>query len=515
MHRDWLALVLVILLPAADLWWNLAHLNIGLVDFYGLSAFARSLAQHGAWPATPYFPAGYPLLLIPFGFLGSTLVGGYILSALGLMLALYAAWLLAREFGADRDAAVLAVILCWAAPVCRVTAGSPSVDTLYTGLGLWFCAGAVAAWRYAGATSAAFPRWATCGLIVPALLLPLLRYHAAVLLLPVLLVLVLWGRRPRTALLALAGAAAVISFNYASYNYFYSEPLASTAKIQIATGLEQRYHKIYSDAGAVWENYPQFARRIEYTPLLELYRPAELAGHWARSWAMFLRQPAVLLFALLAAALALRRRLARGAFVGLLWLLAYTAVLATAYYTARSAALPVMFAAVLCIGISSRLAEGQARRWLPAAAGGLLCIGYIAASSFALQDCRDRAAWARRSQWLNRYTLQHGLAQGELAVSDWRLLPLRNNPWTAPYVTTTHSWMSDPRIQPEQTTGIELASPADLMSRANTCRGAAVVDAGQGSQLLIMLQQELDGYIRWHEVARDNDLIILAPGAVP
>ncbi len=516
MRRDWPAVALVILLPAADLWWNLAHLNIGLVDFYGLSAFAAGFALHGAWPATPYFPAGYPLLLLPWGWLGSTLVGGYVLSALGSMLALYFAWLLARELGVERGIALAAIVLCWAAPVCRVVAGSPSVDALYTGLGLWFIASALIFWRSGHGAAAVgqggLPRWAMWGLLLPSLLLPLLRYHAAVLLLPALLVLAYTSRLARCVLLALVSVVAAIGFNYASYSLAFHEPLPSAAQLQVATGLEQRYHKLYGDDDALWESYAQFAQRLEYTALTQIYRPSEIAGHWLRSWAMFLRQPAVLLLGLLLlAAIAARRQLPRGAVLGLLWLLAYTAVLAAAYYTARAAALPVMLAVTLCMWMSSYLASGGGRRWLAPAVVGLLCAGYFAAGSFALQDYGVRAAFARRSRWLDRYALQHGLKRREIAVADWRLLPLRDNPWSAPYATLSNSWLSDPRIHPAQSATIERAHQVDLLSPADPRRCLAAIDLGREDDWLMALQQQVEGCTQWREVAREDTVIILAP----
>jgi hypothetical protein len=124
-----LVLFTVIGLPLADLAWNLSHLNIGLADFYGLAAFAHGLVAHGMWPATPYFPPGYPLLLVPFGLVGSVLVGGYVLSAIGLCLALWALYRLGREWGLARGTALLICMFAWLDPVYRPPAGSPRART--------------------------------------------------------------------------------------------------------------------------------------------------------------------------------------------------------------------------------------------------------------------------------------------------------------------------------------------------------------------------------------------------
>src|SRR5688500_6546718 len=144
-HR--LSLALGILLPLTDLAWNLTHLNIGLSDFFGLTLPAYGLVKNGAWPATPYFPAGYPLLLIPFGLLGSTLIGGYMLSAASAMLALGGVRWLALVFGLTPALTVILVALAWLSPSFRVVAGSPSVDMAYTGLAIWFLWAAIALWR--------------------------------------------------------------------------------------------------------------------------------------------------------------------------------------------------------------------------------------------------------------------------------------------------------------------------------------------------------------------------------
>lgn len=469
MRRDWPGLLLIVLLPLVDLWWNLAHLNIGLVDFYGLSAFAQGCASHGAWPATPYFPAGYPLLLIPFGYLGSTLIGGYILSAIGIMLALYAAWMLARQMGVDRPSSVAVVLLCWFAPVCRVVSGSPSVDALYTGFGLWFLASAIAAWRLSDAASATgqsgLSRWMLLGLLLPALALPLLRYHALVLLVPTLLILALARRNARLALCSLLLAALATAFNYSSYFYAYHEAQPSVAGIQVLTGLELSHHKLYpSGNDSLWNDYAHFCEVARSTPILSIYPAKEVASSWLRNWMMFLRQPSVLmLFLLLAAAGIFRRPLPQGAALGLTWVLLYTLVLALTYYTARSAALPVMLATTLCLAVAHSIAATRIKLWLTGVVAVLLVCGFFLASGFAAQDWAERLRWANYSCWLNDIALLHLVHPSDIAVSDWRLLPLHNNAWTAPFATTSGSWIDDPAIHPLQRQAISRIAAVDLM----------------------------------------------------
>jgi hypothetical protein len=521
MRRNW-PVLLVVVLPLIDFWWNLAHLNIGLVDFYGLSAFAAGYVKHGAWPATPYFPAGYPLLLIPSGLLGSTLIGGYVLSAVGVMLALYAAWLLAMHMRAGRLAGVVVIMLCWAAPVCRVVSGSPSVDALYTGLGLWFIASALVAWQAAHSKTAAgeggLSRWVELGLIAPACALPLLRYHAVVLLIPVLLVLLTQAKIRKTSLLALAAAALVIAFNYASYYVAYHEVLASASLLQVWTGLEQHYHKLYPAADSIWNSYPQFYTYTASHALLQVYSLKEVAGYWLSNWMMFIRQPALLLLLALLAGIAMCRRTAPGwQGLGLLWAMAYTLALSCTYYTARAALLPVMLATALCCIALSIAIQPRWKYAVLAVLSGLLLTGYQLAGKFARIDQTERALWAAESIQLDNLLLEQNLwatqnmrcddlddtvyeqqfQRSQVLVEDWRLLPLRENPWTAPYVTVSQSWINDPRIKDVQRTGIERANVTASNPIAPGLR-MIVADHGRGGR---GLYEMLSRSPRWNACA--------------
>jgi hypothetical protein len=466
MRRDWPGLLLIVLLPLADLCWNLTHLNIGLVDFYGLSAFAQGCAIHGAWPATPYFPAGYPLLLIPFGYLGSTLVGGYILSALGIMLALYASWMLLWSMGADRPAGAAAVLLCWLAPVCRVVAGSPSVDALYTGLGMWFVASAIIVWRIAPqprpAGQGGLPRWALLGLLLPALMLPLLRYHALILLVPVLIVLALGRRNLRPVCLSLITAGLAVAFNYGAYYVSYHKAVPSVAAIQVLTGLELKYHLLYpAGSDALWADYTAFCQRARHTSVFSVFTPYELVNNWQQNWGKFLRQPSVFVLCLLLAGMCIsRRQLPRGALLGLMWVAAYTLVLAVTYYTARAALLPVLLATALCIATAQNT-TAPGKQWLTGLTAVLLLAGFGFASRFSISDFHERRLWADNSRVLARELEIRQVSHTDVAASDWRLLPLHNNSWTSPYAEFSSSWIDDPEIPPIQRTAIRTIAGTD------------------------------------------------------
>jgi hypothetical protein len=469
-----LRLALILLLPAVDLAWNLLHLNIGLVDFYGLAVFARNFALHSVWPATPYYPAGYPLLLVPCGLAGSALTGGYVLSAVGLALTLWSAGKLSRLWGLSRVEESIVIGLCWVAPVWRVVAGSPSVDALYTGLGAWFIVSALTILNQRGGEGNS-QFWATAGLVAAPAACLLLRYHALVLAAPVLVVMLLLGRR-RARLLAAAALGVLLvahGFNYLSYYAAFREQLRPAALVQVATGLELEDHARYATADGLWNDYAAFAGRVRNSSLLDVATVSRLFAHTGGNWIKFLRQPAVTLaLALTALALALRRRMPPGLLLLALWIACYTLALSPAYYTARAAVLPA------ALGVCAAFAAGRSllqRQWLwpPALAGitGLLCLGYMAASQFARQDLSERRALASVSHWVDASVAAAGLTRDRVASADWRVLPLAQNPWAGPYLTVSGSWLDDPAVKPAQRAGVWQVPPGELAAGAGATEG--------------------------------------------
>lgn len=349
-------LISVIVLPLLDLIWNLTHLNIGLVDFYGLAAFAQGCAVNGAWPATPYFPAGYSLLLIPGGLMGSVLIWGYCLSCLGHSIALWSIDRLIRLFGGSQGLALAAIIVAWLAPVYRIVAGSPSVDALCTGLGLWFMVAALAIWRGSqpatdlapatvglaqtgarlGSAVAELPRWAGMGLAVPAILLPVLRYHALVLLLPVLLVLFFWRRRSWQVVLTAAVAVVLaVGFNQVTYLSEYHQPQASATELQIRTGLEiTQGGTYYESTEALFADYPAFCEHARSNSLLADYPVTSLLRHVGANWVSYLKRTPIVLAVLgVLLLLAIRRPGLAGLPLAAGWIACYTLTLSAAYYT--------------------------------------------------------------------------------------------------------------------------------------------------------------------------------------
>ncbi|MBN2081580.1 hypothetical protein JW859_05150 [bacterium] len=483
--------ILIALLVLADLAWNLSHFNSGLVDVFGLLGFARSFVECQAWPATPYFPAGYPLLLIAGAQLGNALAGGYVLSTGGLALALWALYRLVRELGGDRWLGLAAIGLGWLMPTYRVIAGSPSVDPLYTGLALWFIAASVALWRFAAADQPGFkinqlPPWAGWGLTLPVLALPLIRYHAVLLILPVLAILT--SARPQLRRfilwpwLALIG---VTAFNYASYYAAYHELLPSAAGIQIRCGLEFRYSLFYASHDDLFRDYPAFCDHARSSSIVADYGWPRLLEHTLKDWYYFLRRPPVVLALALTLALGFRRRLPAGAALLALWIPAYCLVLSPSYYTARAAALPALAALGLALVLAGLVLSGR-RAWLGVLiASVLLLAGGWRASNYAQAIYAERVRYARYSREIDRVVTEQDWHWTAVATNDMRIIPLSNNPWALPYPYIGTTWFDDPAIR-QPLIGLRAINEQDLSAPTLDLQlqGLIIVDSQPDAQAL-------------------------------
>ena len=365
---------------------------------------------------------------------------------------------MSRLWALDPAAEFAVIGLCWVAPVWRVTAGSPSVDALYTGLGAWFIVSALAVLNKGeGEGSGGF--WSTAGFLGAPAACILLRYHALVLAAPVLAVLLLLarGRARRLSAAALSLLLAAYCFNYLSYYAAFREPQRPAALVQVATGLELEDHARYATADGLWNDYAAFAGRVRSSSLLQAATAPRFLAHTARTWVMFLRQPALMLaLALAALALALRRGTPTGMPLLVLWIACYTLALSPAYYTARAAVLPAALAVCATFALGRSLLQRQSL-WPPALAAltGLLCIGYTAAGQFARQDLGERRALANASLWADTLVAGAGLSRERVASTDWRVLPLTRDPWAEPYLTLSGSWLDDPAVKPAQRAGVE------------------------------------------------------------
>ncbi|GEM_PF-1390659 len=463
----------IMLLPLLDLGWNLTHLSSGLPDIFGLLAFARGLVENGAWPGTPYFPAGYPLLLIPFGLAGNALLGGYLLSAGGLMLALWALYRLVRVFDGPRWLGLTAVVCGWLLPVYRLPAGSPSVDALFTGLGLWFLAAVIALWRQgtrpdsaaedaaagdqlAALTARELAPWVGWGLVVPVIVMPLLRYHAAILLLPVLLVLTLWRPRVRRVLLwPWVGLICVLAFNFLSWYAAWGEPMPSVVGIQMRCGLEFAYRVNYENPEYMYLDYIGMCEHARRSSVIADYGWPLVARHTLRSLYLYMRRPPmVLLLGLAFLTLLIRRRFPAGAGILALWAVLYCLALSPAYYTPRGALLPALAAVGLSLVLATWLAARCHIVWAGLAAAVLLLIGMSQAARYARLVFIERNHFAQLSRQFDDLMREREWSNDEVIVTDVRVIPLRGNPWGLPFAHTEMFWTDDPAVRPEQTPGI-------------------------------------------------------------
>jgi hypothetical protein len=462
--------VLSVALPLLDLLWNLTHLNIGLVDFYGLSLPAAGFVENGMWPATPYFPAGYPLLLVPFGLLGSTLIGGYVLSFAGAVLALAAVRRLALEFEVPADWTLGAIALAWAMPCFRIVAGSPSVDMLYTGVALWFLWGALRLWRVDTwfkydpelETFAMTPKRRIQDLDYRLLFLlmgtaealALLRYHAVLLVLPILLVLWIGRGFYKAFIFGLLGLASAMLLNLAPHYSQQGHWMPSAAGLQVRVGLEADRPTHFASTEELFDNYSEFATQARQSSVLRDYSFGQLATHTLKAWGLYLRRPPVAFALLLCAAAVLLRRLPIGGLTTVLWALGYTLALSPAYYTPRAALLPALALLPVCLVLAARLLLRRPDFAL-AVASVLLLLSYWPAGRFARADMAQRRHYAQVSRRATDTLKVMELDPAGFVVPDMRiiLLPDGGNPWQRPLRTLNQTWLDDPAIDPRQLPG--------------------------------------------------------------
>ena len=162
-------------------------------DFIYMCAAARYVAD-GGYPLTPYFPAGYPVLLWLLVQTGLTaLTSGVLLSAIGTGLSAAAVCWTALRLKLPSYLSLALGLLALTLPDVFTLAFNPHLDALYTGLALWVLALALAI--LAGDDRKAL----TGGLVTALVILGFLRFEALLLALPLGLVLVCHKRPARTA----------------------------------------------------------------------------------------------------------------------------------------------------------------------------------------------------------------------------------------------------------------------------------------------------------------------------
>ncbi|MCB1218656.1 hypothetical protein KDL44_14830 [bacterium] len=334
---------------------------------------------------------------------------------------------------------------------------------LYTGLGMWFLAACVHFWRNRFAGD--IPRWAMLGLLITPALLLFLRYHALVLVLPVLLVLLAANRfRPRLlhhSIVLLAFSAAV---NYFVPYSIQGEPLAGTAPVQIRTGLEFELHRDYPTPESIFRDYARFATESRAMSLVDHYGLASIVKHTARGWLKFLRRPTIALALLLVfAALVVRRNVPAGIGILALWIPLYCLPISVAYYTPRAATLPALAALCIVFTLVGTMATRK-HLWICGTAV-LLAGGYWVSGSYCRLVHQERMAYHRISRntegiILDGASLDGRNAPSSLAVTnDDRIMMLTGNAWCQPYTSTSGSWVLDPAITSRQIAGLRFLDP--------------------------------------------------------
>jgi len=497
----------IVVLPLLDLAWNLTHLNIGLADFYGLTLPALGLVHNGAWPATPYFPAGYPLLLIPFGLAGSTLVGGYILSALGGGIALTGLRQLALEFELSEGLVFWCILLAWLAPSYRVVAISPSVDALFTGLALWFIWAAIRLWR-----SEPPDRVVSVALITNSIALPLLRYHAVILILPVLLILLLGGRARPLVLRALAVLALTVAFNYASWGLAYHGLMPSVASIQIRNGIEADYRVHYPIPEKIYADYPAYTTAARARSIFQDYPLATVLRHSARSYYYFLRRPSTALaVVLILACLVFGRSLPGGTLILVLWALGYALALSPAYYTPRGSLLIELSLLPLAPLLLHLLLGSRSSLVCTFILTVLLLLFQWRAGRFARAMYYETLHFARISRQFHRKLEQLGPEPDWIVVSDSRVIWLPRgkdpNPWCLPYPRTEQFWLEDPVISPRQVPEAPIVPVDKLVANAT---GASLILMSSSPPRDVDLRRVLSSGV-WTVLGRLGDQFLLIP----
>lgn len=356
---------------AAYLWWLYSP---GLIlwnpDFL---AFTQ-----GFMPAR-FFPPLYGLLV---NLLGGGIAAARILSAIGLVLAISALVIPAvRRWKASFPLAILGLILAFTAPHLFVTALSPSVDMLYTGVALLALV-TLSHLTMPLAKPSVLPA-RTLILQLCLYLLYLLRYHGQMLVLAMSLVMALL---PGNRKVRVYGWAFTLLFLL--FLALFGRIGMNAATEQVWCGLEFRYHRL-AEAGVldgqprggdvngyIWDQYSEVVQVARDISLRYHYSAGEIAVHIADNYYHYLRRPLVLMGLVLFAlgGWPVWRRRDRYLFAA--FLLLYPLALSPAYYTARASLLVEFAGLYLALSVLRDVSESgeKFKRTLTYTAAGLFAL---------------------------------------------------------------------------------------------------------------------------------------------
>jgi len=409
---------------AAYLWWLYSP---GLIlwnpDFL---AFSQGFLPYR------FFPPLYGALI---NLLGGGIAAGRSLSATGLVLAISALMIPAiRRWKISFPLAILGLLLVFAAPHLFVTALSPSVDMLYTGVAL------LALVTLSHLTMPLAKRNVlparTLILQLCLYLLFLLRYHGQALVLSMSLVMALF---PGNRKVRIYGWAFTLLFLL--FLVIFGRAGMNAATEQVWCGLEFRYHRLAEagvldgqprggDAnGYIWDQYSEVVQVARDISLRYHYSTGEIAAHVADNYYHYLRRPLVLmgLVLFMLGGWSVWRRRDRYLFAA--FLLLYPLALSPAYYTARASLLVELAGLYLALSVLRDVSESgeKLKRTLIYSAAGLFTLLALVTSYPRMRY--EIANW--RQQIVEADTI-------EVIMQKWDISPLAV--WTEDTSVTIRRW---------------------------------------------------------------------------
>jgi len=452
--------VLAFLVTGLAYFWLSLSCALSNADFIYMCCGASMLAD-SRLPVSPYFPAGYPLLLLLLKLTGlSALTAGMALAAFGTGLSAGAVAYCARLFKLPPAVALGLALLAASLPDVFQIALNPHLDALYTGLAAVFIACALRA-----IVADSGPAVAVTGVIAAALLLTL-RFHALLVVVPVALVLFCWPRVGSRRLAVYALITTVLISLWSGWALYVTTGSLDTAvPAQIAIGREYREHgdeaalRIFNDYAAwreavakpsiddildgVKANWPVFVARQVSFPGYQLWLPRPVYALALLFW----------LIALIAV-----RRLPPTSILLLLFIGGYTLAVSPTYFTPRASALPevialMLLASALSVLIDWRGKGEKALRLDPSLAGLavfvllLIGTGYNAwRERVAVFDLQARAeAMAQANE--QALELAGGRVEriyGPMGFTGWPA----SAPDNLPGATYSRLWLDDPDVAP-------------------------------------------------------------------
>lgn len=509
------ALLAGIIVAGLAAWLNFGQ-ALSNADFIYMCCGA-ALADSGRLLVSPYFPPGYPLLvwvLVQAGLVA--LNAGVLLAALGTGLSAGAVAYMARLWRLPAAPALGLGLLAATLPDVFEIGCNPHVDALYTGLGLVFISAALRA-------LIARPNagvWLSA--LLSAVLVLTLRWHAALLVAPVLLVLLCVRRSRRLGLALLVCSLLAAGWCYWAL-YVTCGSLELAAGKQVAVGYVMRQPDGVDSMHAIYQNYDSFL------PQLPRFSWLQAADNIAANYVEFLTRKAVLIGAAawLLALLIFRRCVPHSAWL-LLLIAGYTLAVSPTYFTPRASALPelcgmLLLAAAVSVALpwgqdihrgaglragQRRPAGAAARAWMDPALAGmlvfLLCLGGAGYNAWReaplMREWRARRALIELAdtQALELTGGHRGQVYGAMDVCGWT----QGGKYSLPATSWSRFWLDDPAISPMFDELLPRYAPREVLSGQAPLRVIQLWDERLPARLEA-LRDELEQSWSWHEVLSD------------